>query len=133
MEPNDHERENLRTKFEAVAAIERSTTQLRFQTLSLFLAAVGLIVGFGHQSRAIGALLLVISIGLWILDLRNRDLLWTFRNIGMKLEERMNEINGGSDGVFLDNPPGQLKEARFGLFIWQDAIRAQLAGLIAYQ
>ena len=59
------------------------------QTLSLFLAAVGLMVGLGQKSRSVGALLLLIGAGLWILDLRNRALLRAYRSIGMMVEQRM--------------------------------------------
>src|SRR4051812_28482061 len=106
MELLDYERADLRAKHQAATDCERTTTQLRFQTLSLFLAAVGLIVGLGHQSRSVGALLLLIGAGLWILDLRNRALLQAYRKTGLIIEERMNTLNGGKGGVFVDNPPG---------------------------
>jgi hypothetical protein len=82
MDPIEAEREDLRVKHQGAIESERTTTQLRFQMLSLFLAAVGLLVGLGHQSRSVGVLLLVFTAGLWILDLRNRALLDLFREIG---------------------------------------------------
>jgi hypothetical protein len=81
--------EDRRAKYRAVVDYEIAMTQMRFQTLAIFLAAVGFIVGLGHLSRSIGALLLSITLGLWIIDLRSRDVLSKWRRVGATLEARM--------------------------------------------
>jgi 4-amino-4-deoxy-L-arabinose transferase-like glycosyltransferase len=69
-------------------------TQMRFQTLAIFLAAVGFIVGLGHLSRPTGALLFLLTLGLWIIDLRSRDRLSKWRDWGAMLEAPMGAAEG---------------------------------------
>jgi hypothetical protein len=63
--------EDRRLKYRTLVDYEIAMTQMRFQTLAIFLAAVGFIVGLGHYSRWVGGLLLAITLGLWIIDLRS--------------------------------------------------------------
>jgi hypothetical protein len=88
--------EDRRAKYRAVVDYELAMTQARFQTLAIFIAAVGFVVGRGHLSPSTGALFLLISVGLWIVDLRNRDVLVEWRSVGRDLEEEM------LDGAGLD-------------------------------
>ena len=81
------EAEDRRLKYKTLVDYEIAMTQMRFQTLAIFLAAVGFIVGLGHYSRWVGALLLSITLGLWIIDLRSRDMLSKFRDWGDAVED----------------------------------------------
>lgn len=82
---SDPTRDDLRLEYQAVCDYELTVSKMRFQTLSLFLAAVGFIVGLSNPTQAIGVLLLSLSFGLWIIDLRNRTLLNRYREMGVDL------------------------------------------------
>jgi hypothetical protein len=82
-------------------------TGMRFQTVTIFLAAVGLITTRSGQSPRTGALILVVSIGLWLLDLRNRDVLRRLGNRGKRIESEYwlyaaQHCDAGRRGFFLD-------------------------------
>jgi hypothetical protein len=89
MPPLDHrvaDPEDRRVAYQIAAQYELGIGQWRFQLLSIYLAAVGVIVGFGHSARFVGGLLVGITVGVFAIELRNRDLLRRYRPIGKKLE-----------------------------------------------
>jgi hypothetical protein len=122
--------EDRRLKYRALVDYEIAMTQMRFQTLAIFLAAVGFIVGLGHYSRWTGGLLLAITLGLWIIDLRNRDMLSKFRDWGEIVEDGLLVPESRQ---FRDRT-GVAQEVRFGLFFsrrW--TIRGRARRLVAFQ
>jgi hypothetical protein len=131
MDDSHERRQDVRASHAAIASTEIAVTQLRFQTLTVYLAAVGFIVGLGQPRRSIGALLLVITLGLWILDLRNRDLLSLFRTAGRLAEAQMDVENDA--GYFQSRAPGKVTAAQFGLLNQQIRVGAGVAGLISFQ
>jgi hypothetical protein len=111
--------QNLRTEYTVLGSYISAMTGMRFQTVSIFLAAVGLIAMSGSQSASTGTLILVVSIGLWVLDLRNRDVLRRLGDRGIQIERdawryENQEGRDGRSGFFLDRdvPP------RIRFLIW---------------
>jgi hypothetical protein len=100
------DRDDVRTEYAVIASYVTAMTGMRFQTVTIFLAAVGLIATAGNQSPRTGLLILVVSIGLWILDLRNREILRRLGARGSHIEEHewRYEDRGaaGPSGFFLD-------------------------------
>ncbi len=132
---------DIRARRDGVLKKEVNLESLRFQTVSIYLAAVGLIVGLSSSSRAIGALLLVISAGLWILDLRNRDLVGVLREKGRRLEETINKLAEieEAEAVSIFNPSGEREGVKVGFFFFRvylkskpDAAR-KLSSVVAHQ
>ena len=72
----------------------------RFQTLGLFLVALGFIVS--RNDRWVAALVLILALGLWIVELRTRALLDALGEEG----RRMERVLGG--GAFTAQYPGTL-------------------------
>ena len=90
---------------------------MRFQTVTIFLAAVGLILSSSNQTPRTGLLILGLSVGLWILDLRNRDVLRRLGERGMQIEThewRYTNQGPGRSGFFLDREV----PARIQILIW---------------
>jgi hypothetical protein len=107
--PETPDPQNLRTEYAVLGSYITAMTGMRFQTVTIFLAAVGLIANSGNQTPRTGALILAVSLGLWVLDLRNRDVL-------RKLGER---------GTQIEREAWQYREqaspdARFGFFLDRD-------------
>jgi hypothetical protein len=123
------EREDRRAKYRAVVDYELAMTQARFQTLAIFLAAVGFVVGSGHFSQALGAVLVFITLGLWVVDLRSRDSLRKWRASGAALEKR---LLATEDQQF-EERTGREEEVRFGLFSTPLTITGWAAGLVSFQ
>ncbi len=67
------EPENLRIKYNALAAYSNSVVTFRFTVLGLYLAAVGFILG-GTPSLGKYILLCVVTFSLYIIEIRNRFL-----------------------------------------------------------
>ncbi len=115
------QRENRRIEYRAILDWEIAVTQLRFQTLSIFFAAVGFIVGFSNRpSKAVGVLLLAVTAGLWIIDLRNRDLLSRFRILGLEAEKRL----FGEEGLLFEKRRGPQGKAVLGVLNTMGVMRA---------
>jgi hypothetical protein len=131
--------EDRRAKYKAVVDYEIAMTQARFQTLAIFIAAVGFVVGRGHLSRPTAALFLLITVGLWIVDLRNRDVLAKWRSVGRDLEEEMldgDELDQTLDGWGRLFPPerlGRNKELKLGVFATKHPIKGRMAGVLVHQ
>ena len=109
---DDSNPQNLRTEYAVIGSYVTAMTGLRFQLMGLYLAAVGFIFSRGTPSSLNAALILGVSIGLWILDLRNRDLLARHGERGRKIERAWGYGEGafseaGGDGFFHDEkvPP----------------------------
>jgi hypothetical protein len=63
----------------------------RFQTLGLFLVALGFIVG--RSDRWVAALVLILAVGLWIVELKTRALLDALGAEGRRMER---DLGGGA-------------------------------------
>ena len=102
--------ENLRTEYAVIGSYTIAMTGARFQTVAIYLAAVGLIVGRGEPSHLTALLIFVVSVGLWVLDLRNRDVLGRLGERGSWIEREGwgyrsdPEAKEGGVGFFLDSP-----------------------------
>ena len=101
--------QNLRTEYSVLGSYITAMTGMRFQTVTIFLAAVGLIVSRSGQSDRTAALLIAVSLGLWLLDLRNRDVLRRLGARGKRIESefwqyesRPDEAPAGRQGFFGD-------------------------------
>ena len=100
--------EDLRTEYSVIGSYTNALTSARFQTVAIYLAAIGLIVSRGKPDRLTAALILAISLGLWILDLRNRDVLWRLGERGIWIECKLwdypidRDSKKGGRGFFLD-------------------------------
>jgi hypothetical protein len=110
MSATDPKPENLRTEYSVIGSYTTAMTGARFQTVAIYLAAIGLIVGRSEPSRLTALLMLVVSFGLWVLDLRNRDVLDRLGERGSRIESEAwgsrfdpNATKGGA-GFFLDSP-----------------------------
>ncbi len=79
-------RADLRAEYAALSGYFTNVVTFRFMTLGFFLAAVGLIVQEGKISREEASLLLLLAIGLWIVELRNRSLYRCIEDRGMQIE-----------------------------------------------
>jgi hypothetical protein len=109
--------QDLRTEYSVLGSYITGMTGMRFQTVTIFLAGVGLLASSGNQSSRTGALILVVSVGLWILDLRNRDVLRRLGDRGIQIEEAWHYNDQGApghDGFFLDRE----KRAGIQFLIW---------------
>ena len=83
-------RETLRVQYAAVAARDIALGQWRFQAMVIFLAAAVLIAEHAaFSARALGSLLIVLSFGMLILDLRNRELVRQADTRRTALEEEL--------------------------------------------
>jgi hypothetical protein len=104
--PEDERAANLRAEYGVIGAYVTSLTSSRFQTVAIYLAAVGLLVGRAHPSRAIALLLLLLSVALWLLELRNRDVLARHGERGIAIETQAwlggAAGTGGAGGFFID-------------------------------
>jgi hypothetical protein len=122
----DPNRDDLRTEYGVIGSYTTALTGARFQTVAIYLAAVGLIASNGAPSRLTATLMLVVSVGLWLLELRNRDMLERLGERGTRIEKKewryrpvsKRESEGGSErgpkpgsiptkggaGFFLDGP-----------------------------
>ena len=129
MSEDSVERENRKMVWQSAAEYEIAVTQMRFQTLSIFIAAIGFIIGLGHLSRSVGALLLLIAVGLWVIDLRNRDMLVQFRQMGTRAEGGMLP----EDLSLFRVRQGPADTATFGLLNAQWTVRGRKARLVAFQ
>lgn len=99
--------DNLRTEYSVIGSYVTAMTGMRFQTMAIYLAALGLIVSRGTPSSLGAALILVVSVGLWILDLRNRDVLERLGRRGVEIEHAWGYDDAvpsgmGGAGFFLD-------------------------------
>ena len=68
MSAADPKPENLQTEYTVIGSYIIGMTGARFQTLAIYLAAIGLIVSRGTSSHPEALLMLVLSFGLWVLD-----------------------------------------------------------------
>jgi hypothetical protein len=101
--------ENLRVEYNVIGSYTTAATGARFQTIAIYLAAIGLIVSGGPPSSLSALLILIVSFGLWALDLRNRDLLARLGERGVWIEGKWGyhadpEPKEGGRGFFLDAP-----------------------------
>jgi hypothetical protein len=90
--------EDRRVAYQVAAQYELAIGQWRFQLLSIYIAAVGVVIGFAHSARFVGAFLIGTTVGLWLIELRNRDLLRRYRPVGESLESV-------DDGIFRNRGP----------------------------
>ena len=77
--------EDVRTEYAALSSYATTVVRFRFTLLGFYLAAVGLIVA-SSLSKEKAALLLGLTVVLWLLELRNRSLLNNLAQRGMQIE-----------------------------------------------
>ncbi len=77
--------EDVRTEYTALSSYFNTVITFRFTTLSLYLAAIGFIVS-GTLSKEKSALLIGMSVALWLLELRNRSLFNNLAERGSQIE-----------------------------------------------
>lgn len=90
--PGD-EAANLRAEYAAIASHQSAVVGIRFQTLGLFLVAVGFLAG--HEHPSIAALLVAITVSFWIVERKSRVILRLLGNCGRSMEDGL-----GFEGVF---------------------------------
>jgi hypothetical protein len=115
--PETPDPQNLRTEYTVLGSYISAMTGMRFQTVTIFLAAIGLIASSGNQSPRTGGLILVVSIGLWVLDLRNRDVLRRLGERGSQIEKH-EWLNKTHARRYNDE---EAHDLRFGFFLDHDA------------
>jgi uncharacterized membrane protein YdbT with pleckstrin-like domain len=92
------ERSVLKVKYDALVSHELALGQMRFQAMAIFLTATVLIVEYvGGQVRGKASLLLALSLGMLILDLRSRALAWKARAERQAIEQQPD--SGGSSAT----------------------------------
>jgi len=80
--------DDIRTEYSALTHYYSNVITFRFTTLGFFLATVALIVGGENESWERFALLLTITVGLWIVEFRNRTIYKALVNRGMEIERK---------------------------------------------
>jgi hypothetical protein len=82
------ETENLRTEYTALTSYSTTVVNFRFTVLGLYLAAVGIILGGKQPTWEIYFLLCLITICVFMIELRNQSLLKNISNRGMQIEHK---------------------------------------------
>ena len=118
---SDPNAEDLRAEYSVIGSYVTKMTGLRFQTMTIYIAALGFIVSQGTPEWPTVLLILAVSLGLWILELRNRDLLHKLGERGRVIEgdywkyPRASKTDDPGAGFFLDEDvPATL---RIGTFV----------------
>jgi hypothetical protein len=83
----------LQTEYSALSSYFNTVVTFRFTTLGFFLAALALIVA-SEVTRGKAILLMVITIALWLIELRNRTLYDNLGERGMQIERTYWEYKG---------------------------------------
>jgi hypothetical protein len=78
----------VRAEYAALTSYVTSLVGHRFTILGFYLAAVGFIVG-GNATRADGFLLIGITVGLWLMEVRNRSLTSNLSKRGAQIEREV--------------------------------------------
>lgn len=99
-EPRNHA-EDVRTEYQAVAQYMNNLVTFRFTALGFYLAAIGFIAGKDTNASA-AALLIGITVAVWIIDLRNRALIASVSGRGVQIEREEWGLRGTRtyDGFF---------------------------------
>src|SRR4030095_15276633 len=82
----DQGAENLRAEYSALSAYFNTVVTFRFTTLGFYLAAVALICSGETPSRSKAFVLLVITVSLYLVELRNRTLYKNVSDRAMQIE-----------------------------------------------
>ena len=84
------DRDTLRAQYTAAAAHEVALGQMRFQAMAIFLTAAVLIADhLTTQRHGEAALLVALGLGMLMLDLRNRTLVWDARKHRKAFKEQL--------------------------------------------
>ena len=86
--------EDVRTEYEALTAYGRQIVTVRYTLFGFFLPTVGLVILRGSPSEGEYLLFCFLTIGLWILELRNRALLIELDDRGMQIENEYWKYDG---------------------------------------
>jgi len=81
--------DDIRAEYAALSAYFGTVINFRFTTLGFFLAAVGLIVSADAPSRAHALLLLLVALGAWIVEMRNRSIFRELADRGIEIEREV--------------------------------------------
>ena len=79
--------ENLRTEYSSLLQYHSTIIQFRFMTISFFLASVGLIVGADANNK--GIILIILGVGVWLIELRNRCIFPNLLKRGRFIEKNL--------------------------------------------
>ena len=82
----DEEANNLRTEYSALSSYFNTVVSFRFTSLGFYLAAVGLICKDDAPTVARGLLLLLITVSIYLIELRNRTLYKNLACRGAEIE-----------------------------------------------
>lgn len=82
---DDQRADNLRTEYSALVAYYSSLITFRFTTVGFFLAAAALIVQVLGKGTAL--LLLLLTVGAWVIELRNRAIFRALLDRAVQIEE----------------------------------------------
>jgi len=85
----------LRTEYSALSNYHNRVITFRFTTVAFFIAAVAFILRIDKLDFEHYLLLLLISLGIWIIELRNRAIFDNLLRRGRKIEEYWGSINRG--------------------------------------
>ncbi|HPO12995.1 MAG TPA: hypothetical protein PLI09_06085 [Candidatus Hydrogenedentes bacterium] len=81
--------DDIRAEYAALSAYFSTVINFRFTTLGFFLAAVGLIVSADVPTHAHALLLLLVALGAWIVEMRNRSLFRELADRGIEIEREV--------------------------------------------
>ena len=87
--------DNLRAEYSALSGYFNTVVTFRFTTLGFYLAAVALICGGETPSKSKAFVLFVISVSLYLVELRNRTLYKNLSDRGIQIECECWGYNGG--------------------------------------
>jgi len=101
----------LRTEYTALARYFGTVITFRFTTAAFFIAAVALVLGINQPTPAHHVLLFAISLGIWIVELRNRSVFENLLRRAWRIEEAWARPNDGQLPLFQHMAPiGAAKE-----------------------
>ncbi|MBL7186562.1 MAG: hypothetical protein ISS70_09560 [Phycisphaerae bacterium] len=110
MEQGDKSDNNIRTEYEAISAKLNQLPSFRFALAGFYVAGVGVVASIEHPTKVHFIMLFLITIALWLIDLRTRGLLETIGRRGAEIER----VNWGHSGwisrMRKEEPAGQKED-----------------------
>jgi len=97
--------EFLKTEYSALAEYFGKVITFRFTTAAFFIVAVAFVVGRATPGPSEHALLFAMSLGIWIVELRNRGIFETLLHRGWQIERLWANSWGGQLPLFMHLTP----------------------------